>query len=107
MINTPFYNNGRTKLGVKPTGIPPYYQPSPVADAILYTAEHPVRDFIVGDVGKALDVAQRLSPGLVDSILSLIGFPLQKTTEAKSENDPNNLYEPVLKDNRIEGDFGQ
>jgi NAD(P)-dependent dehydrogenase (short-subunit alcohol dehydrogenase family) len=107
VINTPFYNNGRTKLGVKPTGIPPYYQPSLVADAILYTAEHPVRDFIVGDVGKVLDVAQRLSPGLMDFALTLIGFPLQKTTEVKSENDPNNLYEPVLEDNRIEGDFGQ
>src|SRR4028118_552758 len=55
VINTPFYNNGRTKLGVKPTGIPPYYQPSLVADAILYVAEHPTRDFIVGDVGKVLD----------------------------------------------------
>lgn len=64
VINTPFYNNGRTKLGVKPTGIPPYYQPSLVADAILYTAEHPVRDFIVGDVGRVLDVLQRLSLGL-------------------------------------------
>lgn len=106
VINTPFYNNGRTKLGVKPTGIPPYYEPSLVADAILYTAEHPVRDFIVGDVGRVLDVAQRLSPGLMDSILSLIGFPLQKTTEPKSEDAPNNLYEPVSEDNRIEGDFG-
>lgn len=61
----------------------------------------------MGDLGKVLDVAQRLSPGLMDSILSLIGFPLQKTTEAKSKNDPNNLYKPVLEDNRIEGDFGQ
>ena len=106
MINTPFYNNGRTKLGVKPTGIPPYYEPSLVADAILYTAEHPVRDFIVGDVGRVLDVVQRLSPGLVDLALSLVAFPLQKTTEPKSENDPNNLYEPVSEDNRIKGDFG-
>ncbi|MEX0268758.1 SDR family oxidoreductase [Leptolyngbyaceae cyanobacterium UHCC 1019] len=107
VINTPFYNHGRTKLGVKPTGIPPYYEPSLVADAILYTAEHPVRDFIVGDVGRVLDVVQRLSPGLVDSILTAVGFPLQKTTEAKSENDSNNLYEPVSEDNRIQGDFGQ
>ena len=107
VINTPFYNNGRTKLGVKPTGIPPYYQPSLVADAILYTAEHPVRDFIVGAVGRVLDVLQRLSPGLVDLALSLVAFPLQKTTEPKSEDASNNLYEPVSDDNRIEGDFGQ
>lgn len=106
VINTPFYNNGLTKLGVKPTGIPPYYQPSLVADAILHCAEHPTRDFIVGDVGKVLDVLQRVSPGLVDTILLTIGLPLQKTDEPKSETDPNNLYEPVPAHDRIEGDFG-
>lgn len=106
VINTPFYNNGRTKLGVKPTGIPPYYQPSLVADAILYVAEHPTRDFIVGDVGRVLDVLQRLSPGLVDNILLLVGFPLQRTNEPKSEDAPDNLYDPVPAHDRVEGDFG-
>ncbi|MEW5861549.1 MAG: SDR family oxidoreductase [Cyanobacteriota bacterium] len=106
VINTPFYNNGRTKLGVKPTGIPPYYEPSLVADAILYVAEHPTRDFIVGDVGKLLDVVQRISPGLVDQILVLIGFNFQKTNEPKSEDAPDNLYEPIPSHDKVEGDFG-
>jgi NAD(P)-dependent dehydrogenase (short-subunit alcohol dehydrogenase family) len=106
VINTPFYNNGRTKLGVKPTGIPPYYEPSLVTDAILYVAEHPTRDFIVGDVGKLLDVAQRISPGLVDQILVLIGFKFQKTNEPKSEDAPDNLYEPIPAHDKVEGDFG-
>lgn len=105
VINTPFYNNGRTKLGVKPTGIPPYYQPSLVADAILYVSEHPTRDFIVGDVGRVLDVLQRLSPELVDKLLLLVAFPLQRTSEPKSEDAPNNLYEPIPAHDRIEGDF--
>jgi hypothetical protein len=106
VINTPFYNNGRTKLGVKPTGIPPYYDASIVADAILYTAENPTRDFIVGDVGKILDVLQRLSPGLVDQILLLVGFQFQKTNEPKSEDAPDNLYEPIPAHDKVEGDFG-
>lgn len=106
VINTPFYNNARTKLGVKPTGVPPYYQPSIVADAILYVAEHPTRDFIVGDVGRVLDLIQRVSPELVDSLLLLIAFAGQRTNEPKSEDGPNNLFEPVLEDNRVEGDFG-
>jgi NAD(P)-dependent dehydrogenase (short-subunit alcohol dehydrogenase family) len=106
VINTPFYNNALTKLGVKPTGIPPYYAPSLVADAVLYTAEHPTRDFIVGDVGKILDVLQRLSPGLVDALLVLAGIPGQKTNEPKSIEAPNNLYETVPENDRVEGDFG-
>lgn len=106
VINTPFYNKVQTKLGVKPTGIPPYYEPSLVADAILYVAEHPTRDFIVGDVGKVLDVFQRLSPELLDSILVLVGFQGQRTTEPKSEAAPNNVFEPIQGYDKVEGDFG-
>lgn len=106
VINTPFYNKMRTKLGVKPTGVPPYYQPSIVADAILYVAEHPTRDFIVGDVGKVLDVMQRVSPALVDSLLLLIGFAGQRTDEPKSEDAPDNVFEPIEGYDTVEGDFG-
>lgn len=106
VINTPFYNKGKTKIGVKPTGILPYYQPSLVADAILHVAEHPTRDFIVGDVGKVLDVLQRASPGLVDALLVAVGFQLQKTDEKKTEDGSNNLYEPAPEYDRVEGDFG-
>jgi len=106
VINTPFYNKVRTKLGVKPTGVPPYYQPSIVAEAILYVAEHPTRDFIVGDVGKVLDIMQRISPVLVDNILLLIGFAGQRTNEQKSEDAPNNVFEPIAGYDTVEGDFG-
>ncbi|MEH2105650.1 SDR family oxidoreductase [Nostoc sp.] len=105
-INTPFYNKVRTKLGVKPSGIPPYYDASLVADAILYVAEHPTRDFIVGDVGKVLDLAQRISPSLVDSLLLAIAFRGQRTNEPKSEDAPNNVFEPINSYDRVEGDFG-
>ena len=106
VINTPFYNKVQTKLGVKPTGIPPYYEPSLVADAILYVAEHPTRDYIVGDVGKVLDILQRLSPELLDAILVLIGFQGQMTTEPKLETAPNNVFEAIQGYDKVEGDFG-
>ncbi len=105
VINTPYYNKVRTKLGVKPTGVPPYYSASLVADAILYTAEHPTRDFIVGDVGKVLDLLQRFSPQLVDALLLLIGFQFQRTNELKSEDAPSNLFEPIQGYDKVEGDF--
>ncbi len=106
VINTPFYNKVRTKLGVKPTGIPPYYQPSLVTEAILYVAEHPTRDFIVGDIGKVLDVLQRVSPELVDYLLLLTGFAGQRTNEPKSEDAPDNVFAPIPGYDRVEGDFG-
>ena len=107
VINTPFYNHVQTKLGVKPTGIPPYYSPKLVAEAILHCAEHPTRDFIVGDVGRILDLAQRLSPELMDSILVAIGFSGQRTSEPKSADDPNNLYAPMDGYDRVKGDFDE
>lgn len=105
VINTPFWNNGLTKLGVKPAGIPPYYDPRLVADAVLYVAEHPTRDFFVGDASRILDVLQRLSPELVDSLLLLVGFQGQRSNEPKSPDDRHNLYEPVPGDTRIDGDY--
>lgn len=105
VINTPFYNKAKTKLGVQPSGVPPYYQPSLVAEAILYVAEHPTRDFIVGDVGRILDLLQKLSPQLLDTALQLT-IPGQHTNKPKSEDDANNLYEPIDGYNKAEGDFG-
>ncbi len=105
VINTPFYNHVLTKLGVKPTGLPPYYSPKLVAEAILHTAEHPTRDFIVGDVGRILDLGQRLSPELMDSLLLEIGFTGQRTSEPKSADGQNNLYAPMDGYTQVEGDF--
>jgi NAD(P)-dependent dehydrogenase (short-subunit alcohol dehydrogenase family) len=104
-INTPFYNKVGSKLGVKPTGVPPYYQPDLVTDAILYAAEHPTRDFVVGDAGKILDLLQRVSPSLVDSLLLAIAFQGQRTNEPKSADAPNNVFAPIEGYDKVEGDF--
>ncbi|MDF5715871.1 MAG: hypothetical protein PUP93_18805 [Rhizonema sp. NSF051] len=66
-INTPLFNKARTKLGVKPMPTPPIYDPSLVALAIVEAAEHPKREVIVGDAGKLILLAQRISPELVDA----------------------------------------
>src|SRR5215207_2467462 len=95
-INTPFFDKGRTKLGVKPVGIPPIYEPETVANIILYAAEHPARDLVSGGAAQALILNQRLSPRMLDAILATrAGFSPQKTKEPRSENDPDNLYAPI------------
>lgn len=105
-INTPFYNNALTKLGVQPTGVPPYYQPRLVAEAILHVAEHPTRDIIVGDVGRFLDFLQKLSPELTDFLLKLIAVEGQHTDIPKLASDPHNLFEPIAGYDQSTGDFG-
>jgi hypothetical protein len=95
-INTPFFDKGRTKVGVKPVGIPPIYEPETVANVILYAAENPARDLVSGGAAQALIINQRLSPRMLDAILTTrAGFSPQKTDESRSENDPDNLYAPI------------
>jgi NAD(P)-dependent dehydrogenase (short-subunit alcohol dehydrogenase family) len=95
-INTPFFDKGRTKLGVKPVGIPPIYEPQTVANVIIYAAENPARDLVSGGAAQALIVNQRLSPRMLDAILATrAGFSPQMTEEPRSEEDPDNLYAPI------------
>jgi NAD(P)-dependent dehydrogenase (short-subunit alcohol dehydrogenase family) len=95
-INTPFFDKGRTKLGVKPVGVPPIYEPETVANIILYAAENPVRDLVSGGAAQVLILNQRLSPRMLDAILTTrAGFSPQKTEEPRSEDDPDNLYAPI------------
>jgi len=95
-INTPFFDKGRTKLGVKAVGVPPIYEPKTVADVILYAAEHPARDLVSGGAAQALILNQRLSPRMLDAVLATrAGFAPQKTHEPRSEHDPDNLYAPI------------
>jgi NAD(P)-dependent dehydrogenase (short-subunit alcohol dehydrogenase family) len=95
-INTPFFDKGRTKLGVKPVGVPPIYEPQTVANIILYAAENQVRDLVSGGAAQALILNQRLSPRMLDAILTTrAGFSPQKTNEPRSEDDPDNLYAPI------------
>jgi NAD(P)-dependent dehydrogenase (short-subunit alcohol dehydrogenase family) len=95
-INTPFFDKGRTKLGVKAVGIPPIYEPETVANIILYAAENPTRDLVSGGAAQALILNQRLSPRVLDAVLTTrAGFDPQKTHEPRSENDPDNLYAPI------------
>ena len=63
---------------------------------ILYAAENPARDLVSGGAAQALILSQRLSPRILDAILTTrVGFSPQKTEEPRSEDDPDNLYAPI------------
>ncbi len=104
-INTPFFNKARTRLGVKPRGVPPMYQPQLVADAILHASEHPTREIVVGGAGRALIAAESISPSLANAVVSLIAFQGQRTDEPKPETAPDNLHQSLEGFDRSEGDF--
>ncbi len=106
-VNTPFFGHARSRLGVRPMPIPPAYEPEVVAEAILFAAEHPRRDIVVGSAGKMLEVMERISPSLLDRLMLARGamFELQKTHRPDDGRD--NLFEPVGGTGSTTGDFGR
>ncbi len=106
-INTPLFAHARSKLGVKPMPIPPVYEPRVVAEAILFAAEHPRREIVVGGAGKMLTLMERLSPSLVDRSMLARGliFRLQMTDQPDDGED--NFFAPLDGSASVTGEFGQ
>lgn len=102
-IDTPLFDKARTKLGVRPKGVPPVYPPGEVARAIAYAAEHETRDLIVGGGGRILAFAKALSPRLVDAWLLRQGFEAQRTEAWRSVRHPDDLDGPVDGLDRVDG----
>ncbi len=94
-INTPLFDHAASRLGVRPAPLPPVYQPQAVADAILYAAEHRVRDIVVGGAGKALTLSHRLAPRFTDRLLLFggQGFARQRSEHPESVT-AGNLFQP-------------
>jgi hypothetical protein len=82
-INTPLFDNARTKMGVKPVAPPPAYPARVVADAIVHAAAHPVRDLVVGGSAKTLITVEKIAPRLVDALLRRVDYEIHDTGESK------------------------
>ncbi len=104
-VNTPFYNNAKTKLGVQPQPPPPVYQPEHVAEAIVHAATHVVDEFHVGGAGKLFSLGQRFVPRATAWYLKKTAFTQQRTDKAKSADAPHNLFKPDTGDTRTHGDY--
>jgi NAD(P)-dependent dehydrogenase (short-subunit alcohol dehydrogenase family) len=105
VINTPFYDKALTKMGVRPTGFPPAYQPRVVADAILYAAENAPRDLVAGGAGNQMLLGQRLSPRMMDAFMLRGAFGTQQTDEPKGPDAPNALFGPIEGHGKAQADL--
>lgn len=104
-IDTPLFQKSKTFLGVEPQPIPPVYTPDVVARAILEAAQSPMRDLIVGGMGKVVSLGEKLSPRLTDKYMERSTFESQKTDIRAPADRPTNLYEPLDDDGGERGRF--
>jgi NAD(P)-dependent dehydrogenase (short-subunit alcohol dehydrogenase family) len=104
-IDTPLFNKAKTLMGVQPQPIPPIYAVNVAVEAILKAAQGNFRDVYIGGAGKVLSIVERISPAALDLYQSLRDDRSQKTDWPKSSDSPNNLYNPVIHDGGVHGDF--
>lgn len=105
-INTPLFAHARSKLGAFPRPIPPVYAPRPVAEAILFVAEHPRRDVVVGGAGKLLTLLERLSPSLLDWYMLAGGRMFKEQRTDRPDDGQDNLFAPMGGTGAVTGTFG-
>ncbi len=91
-IHTPFPENAKNYLPYKPTLPPPVYAPELVAEAILYCAETPTRDFFVGGMAKAHSAMALNTPRLFDKMNETMIDSMQNSGKSAKSNDGDGLY---------------
>jgi short-subunit dehydrogenase len=67
-IDTAFVEHAKNYLDVEPQLPAPIYDAKAVAEAILYAAEHPMRDVFVGGASKAISSLGQRMPSLADKL---------------------------------------
>ena len=104
-VNTPQFEVMRNRMPGRPQPVPPIFAPTTIAEAILYAAEHPAREMVVGGSALKAILGQKVAPGLVDRYLARTGYDAQQRPEAEVAGRPDNLFEWLPGDRGSEGPF--
>ncbi len=94
-IDTPYVQHAQNYMDREPRNPPPYYAPDIVAEAILYAAEHPVREITVGGAGRLIEALDHWLPGIADAIMARTVPWLQQSREPAQPRGPSGLHEPA------------
>jgi NAD(P)-dependent dehydrogenase (short-subunit alcohol dehydrogenase family) len=106
-INTPLFSHARSKIGVKPKPVGRIYEPRVVAEAIVSAAKRPVRQVYAGFAGRMLDIAQRISPRLMDWYLIGPGDAIAGQRTNQPDDGVDNLFASSTGPGATTGDFGE
>ena len=105
-INTPFYDNARSRMGIRPKAMPPIYEAGAVAEAIVFAAAHPRRDVYIGSASKALAVLESIAPDITDRLMARTLFKMQQKWDEPGDNAPDNMDGPVPGPGKVAGSYG-
>lgn len=106
-LNTPQFHWVKTTFKRHPQPVPPIFQPEVAAEAVLWAAEHPRREYWVGWPTARAIIANRVVPGMLDRYLARTGVDAQQADRAIETDRPDNLYDPVPGDAGAHGEFDE
>jgi short-subunit dehydrogenase len=104
-LNTPQFTWSRAKMPHQPQPVPPIFQPEVAADAIVFAADHPRREVMVGWPTVKAILGNAVAPGIADRYLADNGYQAQQTDEPLEHERPGNLFEPADGDRGAHGPF--
>jgi NAD(P)-dependent dehydrogenase (short-subunit alcohol dehydrogenase family) len=104
-LNTPQFGWVKSRLSHKAQPVPPIFQPEVAAEAIVWAADHPRREFLVGFSTVKAVIGNKLVPWLGDWYLARQGYAAQQTDEPADPYRTHNLWQPVPGDHGAHGTF--
>jgi NAD(P)-dependent dehydrogenase (short-subunit alcohol dehydrogenase family) len=104
-MNTPQFTWVRSRLPRAMQPLPPVYQPEIAAAAIVWMADHPRRELLVGWPTVLGVLGQRLAPGLMDRYLAMRAWEGQMSGDPARPGQPDNLDDAVAADVGAHGAF--
>jgi NAD(P)-dependent dehydrogenase (short-subunit alcohol dehydrogenase family) len=104
-LNTPQFTWARSKMPRRAQPVPPIFQPEVAAEAIVWAAQDPPRELMVGWPTIKAVVGNAVAPSYVDRYLARTGVDSQQTDEAEDPHRPDNLFEPVPGNQGAHGPF--
>ena len=69
-LNTPHFDVVRSRLPRHPKPVPPIFEPEVAADAVVWAADHPRREVVVGFSTLRALLANKIAPGFLDRYLA-------------------------------------
>ncbi len=91
-IHTPFPENAKNYLPYEPQLPSPLYAPELVAEAIIHCAQHPVRDFFIGEMAKLNSSFALNAPRLYDTVQEKTIDSMQNSGEPSVINRHDGLH---------------
>jgi len=89
---TPFTENAKNYLPYEPTLPAPVYAPELVAEAILYCAENPTKEFIVGEMAKFRSSMSTWAPAVGEMVNEMTIDSMQNSGKTASPDRPDGLH---------------